>query len=261
MSAILLEEGIVHYEVLGRSRPVLFLHSWVGSWRYWIPAMQSASLNFRAYALDLFGYGDTVKSAHYGLMDQVRLVDQFVQKMGLGRLVIVGHGLGALVAALYALQRPEMVERVMLVGLPLDESMLTGRLKNGTPFELAEALLGRSSLAEPVTTDAVKSDPQVVQAALKDMPKWITPRTWMQFKTACLLVNSLADPLVQPPSSAQLTAWPCRPGWLPFETAGHFLMLDESSRFNRLLIDFLQLAPGEDPANLQLKEEWKRRVR
>jgi hypothetical protein len=37
--------------------------------------------------------------------------------------------------------------------------------------------------------------------------------------------------------------------------------LDESSKFNRLLADFLALPSGESPRQLQLKEEWKRRVR
>ena len=59
MSAILLDDRIVHYEVLGRGRPIIFLHGWVGSWRYWVPAMQAAAMSFRAYALDLWGFGDT----------------------------------------------------------------------------------------------------------------------------------------------------------------------------------------------------------
>jgi len=29
MSAVLLDDRIVHYEVLGRGRPVIFLHGWV----------------------------------------------------------------------------------------------------------------------------------------------------------------------------------------------------------------------------------------
>ena len=43
--------------------------------------------------------------------------------------------------------------------------------------------------------------------------------------------------------------------------SGHFPMLDDSSKFNRLLVDFLALSSGESPRQLQLKEEWKRRVR
>jgi hypothetical protein len=38
-------------------------------------------------------------------------------------------------------------------------------------------------------------------------------------------------------------------------------MLDEPSKFNRLMADFLTLSSGESPRQLQLKEEWKRRVR
>ena len=42
MSVVLLNQEIVHYEVLGRGRPLILLHGWVGSWRYWIPVMQAA---------------------------------------------------------------------------------------------------------------------------------------------------------------------------------------------------------------------------
>ena len=38
-------------------------------------------------------------------------------------------------------------------------------------------------------------------------------------------------------------------------------MLDEASKYNRLLNDFLALPSGESPTQLQLKEEWKRHVR
>jgi hypothetical protein len=48
---------------------------------------------------------------------------------------------------------------------------------------------------------------------------------------------------------------------IPFEACGHFPMLDEPARFNRLLMDFLSLPSGTSPRQLQLKEEWKRRVR
>ena len=45
------------------------------------------------------------------------------------------------------------------------------------------------------------------------------------------------------------------------ESSGHFPMIDESLRFNRLLTDFLALDSGISPRELQLKEEWRRRVR
>ncbi|MCX7977122.1 MAG: alpha/beta fold hydrolase, partial [Bellilinea sp.] len=104
MSAILIEQDIIHYEVLGRGRPILFLHSWVGSWRYWIPMMQAASVGYRAYALDLYGFGDSAKNRQYSLDAQAGLIEAFLEKLGIGRIAIVGHGLGALVGLLFALR-------------------------------------------------------------------------------------------------------------------------------------------------------------
>jgi hypothetical protein len=46
-----------------------------------------------------------------------------------------------------------------------------------------------------------------------------------------------------------------------FEQSGHFPMLDESSKFSRLLGAFLELREDDSPRNLQIKEKWQRRVR
>ncbi|MBI4770197.1 MAG: hypothetical protein HY784_07255 [Chloroflexi bacterium] len=48
---------------------------------------------------------------------------------------------------------------------------------------------------------------------------------------------------------------------ITFEDSRHFPMLDQTARFNRLLADFLSLKSGEQVSDLQLKEEWRRRVR
>src|SRR4030065_747933 len=123
MSAITLQSEIIHYEVLGRGRPLLFLHDWVGSWRYWIPAMQAASISFRAYALDMWGYGDTSKNPeYYSLAQQAALIEGFMEHMGIGKLALIGHGLGAVVALAFASKKPELVDRGMITGYPLQGS-------------------------------------------------------------------------------------------------------------------------------------------
>jgi len=82
MSAITIENDLVHYEVLGRGRPVILIHGWLGSWRYWIPTMQQLSLKYRIYALDLWGFGDTQKDTkRYGFKSQVTLLYEFMDKM------------------------------------------------------------------------------------------------------------------------------------------------------------------------------------
>ena len=48
---------------------------------------------------------------------------------------------------------------------------------------------------------------------------------------------------------------------IEMESSGHFPMIDEATRFNRLLTDFLALDSGVSPRELQVKDEWRRRVR
>src|SRR5512136_2958235 len=121
MSAIVIDEKVVHYEVLGRGRPIIFLHGWVGSWRYWVPAMQTAAMSFRAYGIDLWGFGDTAHDpAGYSLEKQTNLLDLFMQEMGLGKVALIGHGLGGLTAILFARKFPDVVDRLMVIDVPFE---------------------------------------------------------------------------------------------------------------------------------------------
>jgi len=120
MSAITIENDLVHYEVLGRGRPVILLHGWLGSWRYWIPAMQQLSMKYRVYALDFWGFGDSGRDARrYDIASQVLLLDQFMEKLGIAKAALVGHDLGAAVATRYAVTHPDRVPRLMVVCPPL----------------------------------------------------------------------------------------------------------------------------------------------
>jgi pimeloyl-ACP methyl ester carboxylesterase len=262
MSVVLIDNQVVHYEVLGRGRPLIFLHGWVGSWRYWIPVMQAASVSYRAYALDLWGFGDTAKyPSNYSLNKQVQLIDGFLYEMGIGRVALVGHGLGAVVAMLYALRNPDVVDRVMAVSYPLDENCINARLRTSPPNELADWLLGKSSLTELVLADAPKTDPQAITASLIGLSVTEVKEANSRLSTSCLMVNGQNDLAVTPPDLDTVITLPEGTHVISFDQSGHFPMLDEGSKFNRLLVDFLSLASGESPRQLQLKEEWKRRVR
>ncbi len=120
MSAITIENDLVHYEVLGRGRPVIFVHGWLGSWRYWVPTMQQLSMKYRTYALDLWGFGDSGKQVNrYGFKDQVKLLYDFMDKLGIAKAALVGHSLGAAICLRFASQYPDRVPRAMLVSTPL----------------------------------------------------------------------------------------------------------------------------------------------
>jgi pimeloyl-ACP methyl ester carboxylesterase len=261
MSAILLDGGIVHYEVIGRGRPIIFLHGWVGSWRYWVPALQSAGMNYRAYALDLWGFGDTAREpAMYSLEKQAALIDLFLQELGIGKVAIVGHGLGAMVGLLFTLRYPNVVDRIMAIESPLDLNSVHPRLRSAPLTELADWLVSKTPEAEPARVDGLKADPAAVTTSFSNPEMFNIASRLLGMNNACLMVYGQNDPAINVPLlDPALT--PNMLHVLVLEQTAHFPMLDDMARFNRLLTDFLALQSGESPRDLQLKEEWKRRVR
>jgi len=263
MSAILLHNRIVHFEVLGRGRPIIFLHGWVGSWRYWIPAMQTAAISFRAYALDMWGFGDTAHDVErYTLGQQADLLYSFMQEMGIGRIALIGHGLGALVSIQFTQQHPEMVDRLMGVAVPLEITAVNNRLRSPASLaDLADWLLARNPISDSARIDAVKADLQAITTSMVEMNFNPFMPVMDAMRTPCLIVHGENDPAIQTPVFERFLSMPDGVHQIVLEQCGHFPMLDASTRFNRLMTDFLSLDSHESPRQLQLKEEWKRRVR
>ncbi len=261
MSVSILRDEVVHYEVLGRGRPLIFLHDWVGSWRYWIPTMQAASISYRTYAIDLWGFGDTAKNpARYSLDEQVDLLFQFLDSLGIARVALIGHGLGAVVALLFARRYPGSVDRMLAIGLPVSAEVVNPRLRSASPAELADWLLGRTPATEAAWTEAPKADQRAILTSLAGLQNLDISTQVRLASVPLLLVHGQNDPAIEPPPDG-LAGFPDHTHLIQFEGCGHFPMLDEPSKFNRLLTDFLTLQSGASPAQLQLKEEWRRRVR
>ncbi len=262
MSVIILDEAIVHYEALGRGRPIVFLHGWIGSWRYWMSSMQVASTSYRAYALDFYGFGDTTHDpGSYSIERQASLLARFLEEMGIGRVAIVGHGLGALVGFSFAAQRPSSVDRIMAVSSPLEFSSLNPRLSTTKPAELVDWLAGRSPEALEALADASKSDPQAIPASIGSFQSDGLFSEVRGGNLPCLLVYGVNDPSFRLPTPESVTLLGPNAHQITLENSGHFPMLDDASSFNRLLTDFLALPAGASPRQLQIKEEWRRRVR
>ncbi len=262
MSAIILDGSMVHYEALGRGRPIVFLHGWAGSWRYWINSMQVASTSFRAYAIDLFGFGDTAPSPeNYTLDKQADLINRFLAEMGIGKVALVGHDLGALVALTFIKQQPKSVDRIMAINCPLEYEALNSRMRTASATEMVEWLTSRSPEAIAALSDASKVNPQAVSVSMTDSQSNHLFDDVRNLGVPSLFVYGTNNPALPLPAQDKTDALPLHMHQVNLEGAGHFPMVDNATQFNRLLTDFLALDSGASPRELQMKEEWKRRVR
>ncbi len=88
---------------------VVLIHSMMGAGGLWEPMARHLSDRFHLLAPDLRGHGRSPRPDSYRTEDYVADLDALVTKQGLTRLALVGHALGGLLAAEYALRRPERV--------------------------------------------------------------------------------------------------------------------------------------------------------
>lgn len=266
MSAVVIDGGLVHYEAFGRGKPVLFLHGWLGSWRYWMPTMEAISDKYRTYALDLWGFGDSDKSKpRYTLSDYVALVNNFVDNMGIREAPIVGHALGASVALEYTVRHPDRVKKVMAVSLPMTGDSINRKLIDiANPSGLAKMLWWRQISHREVQHEIEKTAAGAIDTSVQSVTK-LNVSNCIEIVanspgSMLLMVYGEKDDMVDPSPHRSLNGnnWNnIRP--IGLSESKHFPMLEEAAKFYRLLQDFLDIE--DDLSTLELKEEWRRRTR
>ncbi len=111
----------VHYQQAGDSTatPVVLIHGFASSTLVWSKVfLEIASAGFRAIAPDLLGYGYSAKPRNfdYTIDSQARMITGLLDHLGLARANLVGSSYGGAVAATIALDYPERVEKLVLVG-------------------------------------------------------------------------------------------------------------------------------------------------
>ncbi|MCA9916492.1 MAG: alpha/beta hydrolase [Anaerolineales bacterium] len=262
MSITTIDSQLIHYEVLGRGQPLIFIHGWVGSWRYWWPSMQALSAHYRTFAFDLWGFGDSSKTLDtYSLNAYVTMVDQFIDKLGVARpVILVGHGLGAVVALSYTAQNPDNVAKVAAISLPVAGTYLTNKLQGADNESMISRVLGRESFSE-LDSEIRKVDPLAVSKTIDEISNLNFVPDITNLNRPLLLVYGRQDSLVLPPNGeyTYLQQSVNDRFYVELDLCHHFPMLQEKAKFNRLLLDFI-IASAE-LTELTPKEYWQRRVR
>ncbi|MBE7381939.1 MAG: alpha/beta fold hydrolase [Leptolyngbya sp. SIO1E4] len=158
--------------------PILCLHGVLNQGAIWgaiAPAL--VQQGYRVIAPDLRGHG---KSAHVGpegnyqLLDHLGDIDALVQQLGLKTCHVVGHSMGAVIAASFASARPAYLQSLTLV-----EPVVPGDETDTSADQLATHL---NYLAAPPTHPIYRDLSEAVDRFQKSMPA-LTP-TWAETLTA-----------------------------------------------------------------------------
>jgi len=220
--------------------------------------MEALAPRHRAYALDFWGFGESDKRREsYNVADFITLVDQFMERMGIQRAPVIGHSMGGTVALNLAMDRPQRVERVAVVGSPVDGRSLNLFLKlAGYPWIAFMVWNSPSLLRLGIRLFApwiAANYHDWYELLMRDLSKmtlesflWsihslhrtdLSPRLGT-LRMPTLGVYGRGDKIVDP-RQAKLFDRVAHSRVEMLDASRHFPMLDEPSAFNSILTDFL----------------------
>ena len=98
---------------------LILLHGFTGHARSWDSFAETAVQRFRVLALDQRGHGETDWSPHaeYGVYEMRDDLISFVRALNLDSYYLVGLSMGGMVAMHFAAQRPEGLQKVVIVDI------------------------------------------------------------------------------------------------------------------------------------------------
>lgn len=213
---------------------------------------------YRTYALDFWGFGESGKKRNtYMVQDFVSLVDQFMDKLGIIRAPLVGHSMGGTVSLSVALQYPERVQKVVIIGSPVVGSSLALPLKFAGYRQIAWVLFNMFPAFRAVMRVAspfICSDPRFPEMMDHDLSKTTLEsflvsiaslrRTDLRPDISRLNIPVMGmfgnrDNIVDPKQWQALKSGLSTARIERFDRAGHFIMMDEPQIFMHKLKDFL----------------------
>lgn len=258
MSSITTDQGILHYEVYGRGRPVLLLHGWLGSWGLWQETMKYLGKYYRTYALDFWGFGESGKKIPtFSVQDFVSMVDQFMDRLGIERAPLVGHSMGGTVSLSTAINHPNRVSKVTVIGSPIVGSSLALLLKLAGHRWIAMMVFNAMwalRFGLKVSAPIISSDQKFYEMITRDLSRTTLEsfllsiaslrRTDLRPFLSQITIPAMGmygdkDVIVDPKQWRLMQAGMQSIRIERFKNAGHFIMLDEPESFLGTLRNFL----------------------
>lgn len=140
----------VRCRIVGAGDDLVVVHGLSGSWRWWLPLVETLSERSRLHLVELPRLGRLRAG------EMAPWLGRLLDAIGLGRVDVLGHSLGGLVATELAIDQPNRVRNLALVapaGVPCGRGVLRRTLP------LLEELYDVRGKVQTIVGDAVRTGP------------------------------------------------------------------------------------------------------
>ncbi len=118
MAWISLQGNDIHYTDNGSGDPVVLIHGHGSSAACWEPHITALSKRFRVLAYDSFDHGFSSNSAREGTgPDRADELEEFLEKLGIERPIVIGQSMGSLTALRWAMRHPGEARALVACGM------------------------------------------------------------------------------------------------------------------------------------------------
>jgi len=111
----------IHYASLGSGPLVVMIHGFPDYWYTWRSQMEALSAGYQCVAMDLRGYNlsDKPKGVdNYAMELLVGDVAAVIKHLGRDKAIVVGHDWGGAIAWAFAMMKPQMLDRLIILNVP-----------------------------------------------------------------------------------------------------------------------------------------------
>lgn len=163
--------GVVGYRESERGMPLVLLHGIGSGSASWVCQLEMLAGRFRVLAWDAPGYGESTPVAGEAPTAgaYAAALAQWLDALGIGECVLVGHSLGAIMATAFAADHPERVARLMLLSPARGYGDADPQLRER---RLAERLALLDTLG-PEGIAAQRSRAMAAQGVAPDVVAWV----------------------------------------------------------------------------------------
>jgi pimeloyl-ACP methyl ester carboxylesterase len=254
--SVSVEGAEVAYAQQGRLAlpPLVLLHGWASSHKFWKYAFSAFSPRWRVIAPDLVGFGLSEKpDRDYRLEALSAWLGKFLDALKLDRVVLVGHSMGGTISLLHALDHPGRIRKLAVVNPLVHGATAFSARTRACMAPGVRRLLFWGSRVAPIRRWVTK-DFSYVAAYDEELAEDLTRGTFQstfdslrsaaaidlrprlgQLAVETLVVGTDRDRLVAPEQAGLV---PAQHRELIRET-GHIPMIERPVEFNRILNEFL----------------------
>jgi pimeloyl-ACP methyl ester carboxylesterase len=107
----------LNFESYGAGKPLIILHGLFGSGRNWRSVAKQLAENHQVFTVDLRNHGESDHADSMYYMEMMEDIKQFMHERRLRKASILGHSLGGKIAMTFALNYPEMLNKLMVLDI------------------------------------------------------------------------------------------------------------------------------------------------